>query len=382
MKTSSKKKWRKLLGNIGLLIFSIVFALVLLEIVVRIFYPQKLSFNVSQWDKYVGFTNIPNIEGYSEHPDYEMFVKINSKGLRDREFTYEKPANTIRIGMFGDSFTFGEGVQNDETYSKVLEQMLWDNPEIKQSGVNIEVLNFGVGKSGTSHQLALYRKEGKKYDLDMVMVGFLSVNDFSDNWNGVYYLENGELVHNPTAYSSIRKIQRVLNHIPFYKWASTHSHLVNMIKTSATIYDDRKRGQETIEHSVENTNLDNSAIYQKQVELTVRLFEEFRAEVEADGSDFFVSSFPFKYHKVIIRQEEENPPYIAQCDTLLKVIRSREIEVFDLLPIYIEKPTEPYYFEHDGHMTPKGHQLLAKSIYEYKLADILRLISEYKTNKQ
>lgn len=382
MSINSKNKWRKRLGNIGLLAFSILFAVLLMEMAVRIFYPQKLSFNVSQWDEYVGFTNIPNIEGYSEHPDYKMFVKINSHGLRDREFEYEKPANTIRIGMFGDSFTFGEGVQNNETYSKVLEQLFQGNPEIKQSGINIEVLNFGVGKSGTSQQLALYEKEGVKYDLDIVMVGFLAVNDFSDNWSGVFYLQNDTLVHNATAYSSIRKIQGILNHVPFYKWFSTHSHLVNIIKKSATIYDDRMRGQKTINLSGDSKLLDISAIDHKQIELTTRLFERFYSEVKKNGSSFFVVNFPFKYHKVILNPEEENPSYLAMCDTLQENIKAEGIELLDLLPVYIKVPTAPYYFEHDGHMTAKGHQLLARSIYDYKLPEILILISELKTKKQ
>ena len=49
--------------------------------IVRIFYPQKLRFNVSQWDNYVGFVNIPNIEGYTKTEEFNIFVKkyINEK---------------------------------------------------------------------------------------------------------------------------------------------------------------------------------------------------------------------------------------------------------------------------------------------------------------
>ncbi len=229
--------------NVLLLLFSIVISLVLGEISVRIFSPQELRFNISQWDKYVGFNNIPNIEGYTERPEFKMFVKINSHGLRDREYPYQKPPNTVRIGVFGDSYTFGEGVQNDETYAKRLENMFRTNSDLKRLGINVEVLNFGIGKTGTSHQLALYQKEGKKYNLDIVILGFLSRNDFDDNWSGVFYLRNDELIHNPAAYSTVRRMQKIVYYIPFYKWASTHSHLVNLFRKIATIYDDRRRIQ-------------------------------------------------------------------------------------------------------------------------------------------
>jgi hypothetical protein len=115
----SKKPFPKRLIVLLIVIVSLLSSLFLCEVILRFFYPQRLYYNISQWDPYVGFTYIPNIEGYSKTADYEMYVKINSRGLRDREFPFEKPANTLRIGVFGDSFTFGEGVQNDEAYPKV-----------------------------------------------------------------------------------------------------------------------------------------------------------------------------------------------------------------------------------------------------------------------
>ena len=118
MKIKTKKKIKRNIVNILLLISSLIFSIIFCEIIIRIFFPQNLLFNVSQWDQYVGFTNIPNIEGFFKKEDFKMRIKINSHGLRDREYEYQKRPDTLRIGVFGDSFTFGEGVQNNETYSK------------------------------------------------------------------------------------------------------------------------------------------------------------------------------------------------------------------------------------------------------------------------
>ena len=56
--------------------------------------------------------------------DFKVQVKINSKGLRDNEYPYEKPDDTYRILMLGDSFTFGYGVNIEDTMAKVLEENL------------------------------------------------------------------------------------------------------------------------------------------------------------------------------------------------------------------------------------------------------------------
>lgn len=384
MKITTKKKIQGKIIKISLIIFSLIFSIIFCEIIVRIFFPQKLLFNISQWDQYVGFTNIPNIEGYSETEDFKMHMKINSHGLRDREYEYHKPLNTLRLGVFGDSFTFGEGVQNNETYPKYLENLFQMNKNIKNLGVDVEVLNFGIGKTGTSHQLAFYQKEGQKYNLDIVIIGFFSGNDFEDNWGGVFYLKNNELVHNPTAYSSIRKIQKIVYHIPFYRWASTHSHLVNLLRKTATIYDDQIRTQEAKNSNVNNHASDSSSNINEKIQLTWRLLEKFKNETKCNNSDLLLANFPHRHQKILSHYsyKEEIPINVKMCDKLLKIIKDHNIMLLDLVPVFSKLPTSPYYFEHDNHMTRLGHQIIASSIYKFILPDIFFLISQKKSLKE
>src|SRR5262245_42912083 len=52
-------------------------------------------------------------------------LSSNSRGLRgSSEHAFEKPAGTLRILTFGDSFTFGDEVSDDETWSYFLEKLL------------------------------------------------------------------------------------------------------------------------------------------------------------------------------------------------------------------------------------------------------------------
>jgi lysophospholipase L1-like esterase len=345
------------------------------EFFVRIFYPQRLYYNISQWDPYIGFTLIPNTEAYSKHEDYTMHIKINSRGLRDKEYPYKKDDGTVRIGIFGDSFTFGEGVQNDETYPKVLEELLNKDDLVLNTKRRVEVLNFGIGKSGTSHQLAWYQKEGRKYDLDYVIVGFLSANDFTDNWSGVFYLKDNKLVHNPSAYSSIRRIQKVVYGIPFYKWLAANSHLVNLARKSATVIDDRMRRKSSAARDAAEDQ-DKKEIDDKAYDLTLRLIAEFRKEVSADGSRFMLVNLPAKNQKLLSSYSEQDQikEHVIRGETLVNDLARTDVKLLNLVPAFADLPASKYYFEHDGHMTRSGHQIIASNIHQAILPDVYQLL--------
>lgn len=364
--------------NTGIFLVSMMVTLLILEIMVRLFSPQDLRLNFSQWDEYVGFVNIPGIEGTTVHQDFQMAVRINSKGLRDREFDYKKEPNTYRIGVFGDSFTFGEGVQNNETYPKLLEHLLNADEQISAAGKKIEVLNFGIGKTGTSHQYALYRKEGKKYDLDLVILGFLGANDFSDNLPGVFTLENGQLIHAPSAYSSIRRMQKIVYYFPFYKWLTAHSHLVNLVRKKATLLDDQWRTKANTKTEVDGQAQAQAQEERLAVEVTKKLLTEFVRETKQQGAKLIMVNLPARDHKPFVA-EGKNEPHILYYRRLEKDLQKiPDLQILDVTSFFSKFPLEPYFFAHDSHMTPLGLQLVAVELKNYLKP---KLIEQFKSSK-
>ena len=90
-------------------------------------------------------------------------LSSNSRGLRgSSEHEYEKRPGTLRILTFGDSFTFGDEVSDDETWTYFLEKLLPGS----------EVINFGVHGYGHDQMLLYLREEGIKYRPDIVILGF------------------------------------------------------------------------------------------------------------------------------------------------------------------------------------------------------------------
>ncbi|MFH1510424.1 MAG: SGNH/GDSL hydrolase family protein [Candidatus Woesearchaeota archaeon] len=128
-------------------------------------------------------------------------ITTNSQGFRDVEHNKGKPANTVRILSLGDSVAFGEGVNLEDTYAKVLERKL-NNHSTKK----YEVLNFGRFAYGTMDELELLEKKGLDYSPDIVIL-MMVYNDFQN----VGTVQNDNLllesVRRDTANSSLRLSQ-------------------------------------------------------------------------------------------------------------------------------------------------------------------------------
>ncbi len=119
-------------------------------------------------------------------------IKINSDGFRDREFSIVKPNNTIRIIALGDSFTYGYGVEVNESWPKLLEKTL----NISLTNFSVEVLNMGVPGYNIFEQIEFFRMKGLKYDPDIVIFTFQS-NDIINSSNvNEKYEELKELLQN------------------------------------------------------------------------------------------------------------------------------------------------------------------------------------------
>ena len=121
------------------------------------------------FDEVYGWENIPNWQATT----IGQPLSINSKGLRDREYPYQKPAGTKRILVLGDSYTWGYGVGNTEIYTEVLEKMLANESS------PYEVINAGVSGWGTDQQYLFLVREGLKYSPDLVIVAHF-INDLEE----------------------------------------------------------------------------------------------------------------------------------------------------------------------------------------------------------
>ena len=170
-----------MLKKLALVVFSLLFAALLLEGALRVVSYHSKDFSMEMWkyavqikrpvsDPKLSFAHEPNSHGFFMGQD----VKINSQGLRDYEYPLAKPPGVYRILLLGDSTTFGWGVSLSDTTAKILEREL--NAEHVPGYERFEVLNGGVGNYDTVQEVTYYKTRGRYFHPDLVILVYF-IND-------------------------------------------------------------------------------------------------------------------------------------------------------------------------------------------------------------
>ena len=98
-------------------------------------------------------------------------VHENNAGFRGRPFTPVKPDGVYRIAVVGDSFTYGNGVRQEDRYSDVLQGRLPSH---------FEVLNFGMAGANTPEHRRRVELLLRDVHPDFILVQWF-VNDVEDD---------------------------------------------------------------------------------------------------------------------------------------------------------------------------------------------------------
>lgn len=94
-------------------------------------------------------------------------ASLNEQGFREHSFTFDKRADSYRIAVIGDSFTYGNGLEAPQRYTDLLDKWL---PR------QFEVLNFGVPGDNTPQHLESLRDDVLPAHPDFVLLQWF-VND-------------------------------------------------------------------------------------------------------------------------------------------------------------------------------------------------------------
>jgi lysophospholipase L1-like esterase len=117
-----------------------------------------------------------NEERRLEREEFSVDVRLNALGFRERRPPSPKPPGVLRVVALGDSFTQGQGVEEDEAWPRRLETIV-----DARHGHRHEVVNLGVPGTNPRDQLSHLQDPGLAYEPDVVIVTVMA-NDVQERW--------------------------------------------------------------------------------------------------------------------------------------------------------------------------------------------------------
>jgi lysophospholipase L1-like esterase len=268
--------------------------------------------------------------------------------------------------VLGDSFTFGLGVNDHETYVAGLERKL-DSTCV---GSRVEVVNAGVSGFSTSQQLAMLEHAAAQLEPDVVVVGFF-INDPQDNIDKAVHLLVGDSLLSSasttgSAYVGVLQAKRVVNAIPGYDWLVRHSMLVNWLRRVyfASRQVDPATNPPRWGLEGEPGVAPDSASLAKQWRFTELLYRRFEERVGAMGGELVVALLPDD--STVAHYEEgrrERAETFVRMTQLCQRARLLCVDAAAAIAEAVESTRiGELYLPNEGHFSAAGHLMTAKAL--------------------
>ncbi len=287
----------------------------------------------------------PNLDGFQNNKDPGL-ITTNRDGMREVDLPRGKPQGEYRILVLGDSSNFGHGVEGDEVWSSVLEDLL----ATQLPDVELHVLN-GACPGWTTYQARVFLDEiGLDYEPDMVIAGF-------NNDPGPDYLGDAQrLTPEP-----VRTLNGWLWRSEVYLLAreAVLATARRLSPTASQQYSARQAGQEPTYGKLAQQE---SAVLVPRVPM-----ESFLANLEAmedlgqeRGFDFVWVNMPINRSLPDLLDRYVNPAY---RDAAARLAEERGIPVVDADASFrSRRPGALHLRGHVFHPSAEGHAALARQV--------------------
>lgn len=341
------------IGSIAISILMAELSFRALGVEMRYLNPLR-SFHVQ--DPVYGYRGRANFQGrFASLAGFDVLVKHDNRGFRLHESECPTDDRLPRLFVYGDSYTWGWGVEQGEVFTDLLNQ---HHPEIC-------VVNRGLNGSGTVQQYTIFENEdlpeARRGDFVLLMLCF---NDFKDNY------DRAKTVTAIIEDGSVRRIPpRKRFQSPFQSFIKRHSYVVNAVsRGSGTIKhllakwsSERKTNGKSI-HEIEMVADD------PQVIVTQYFIKQFSDRCQEAGLDF---------RAAIIPSASQYEQYHSQYVRILRELEVTEIDLLEGFRIEQEAIGDKSLFlEKDPHWNRQGHALVSRILasHYYEQTDPSRTI--------
>jgi hypothetical protein len=343
-----------------------------------------------RYDPILGWSKTPHNTGVYA-PGEDKIEVLNSRGLRGRDYPYEKPANEYRILVLGDSFAEGRLVAFQDTTFEVLERTLRETGP----GPRYEAIGAGTGGYSTDQALLFFTSEGKKYSPDLTVLMFYE--------NDVWYNAQPTSTRGNKPLFELVGDELVLTRVPVPESAgragvdaasvtpSLPERLFAWLEGRSAVYQlvrDSVRGLPAFAAPPARSVPDEFRVWQRTYDdemryawrVTEALLRELQRVTHEIGSEFVVLYVPTaaEIHPQIwaatrerygLSEEEWDITRLER--ELGDACRRNGIHLVDPVADFRAEAErswlerKPLYFETDPHWTPAGHALAGRILAAY-----------------
>lgn len=279
--------------------------------------------SISEFDKELGYKYLKNTKATFEQWEFKVeSLSTNSFGLRDDETSLNNP----KIISLGDSFCTGWGVEQNETYTDVIEKKL------KTKSLNAGMSSFGTIREG------IMLKKLERDSLNLVILQYC-LNDFQENKTWADSLLKGAKFF--PSYNEISYKKRVVqndiqrNYFPL-----------------RFIFEIIKEGfKEIIKPQIGEINFGDKDTIALQTKYFVKSLQIIRRFYKGKILVISLSNSPKRLDPLIIENAKRE----------VSNVHLHNISFLDVGKVLDTK--DNYYF--DGHLTKSGHQKVATQLINF-----------------
>lgn len=361
--------------NVALLILSAIIVLACAELFLRTTSYGELN-DIVVFDDFTGYRLKPGKHITYKTADYAFDININSQGIRDVEHEYKRNFDRTRILFVGDSQTFGHGVQLNQAFAKLVENI-----------TGFETINAGCPGWGPDQSLIFLKQYGMRYHPDIVVLGLYIGNDLQDLAGSL----NQKFVVSDT-----RTLFKLLKEIILGQRQDSICRVVKsflrfrfrvfsfFIDKSKVVYREFRRKffkkTDVLQHMPEFLKL----LYVKrqyysddiriEYDKMFGILNEFERYCKSNGIDFYVAIIPQRAQVSnkdwldVLKVYNLSPELFDRRlpnSRIIEYCRSRGIKVSDASDAfakYCESAKGQLYFSCDDHLNKKGHEITADTI--------------------
>lgn len=289
---------------------------------------------------------IGNIRGTIVTPEYHHKFNTNARGFRGtRNYAVPKPPGVFRIITLGDSVVDGYGVEDDQTFSAVLEKKL----SVRRP---TEVVNMAIAGFSTAEELVQLVNVGLEQQPDLVVLGYFVNDHFENVTSELYTLENGKLVRNSKPEDPAIFLRDRLSKVPGYNFLCQHSYLLNVVRSKLSSH---FRNELSKKHQLDGNSYVTDKPTEAQIALTAALLDEFIKTCTEKGIKLVILNLPMQKEGVWMRNMPVDKLTLAERTRIVDVAT----EIFQGHDIWEIAQKESY------HPKPFGHQLIADWLADY-----------------